>query len=205
MKVRYILLILVCLASVVVIFVFYQHRSHEEGYIKENKYYNDNIGWEMEIPTGFGITKDSEIRKLDRKGNNYLKERGLDAKSNDVYHLLSFNNGINSFVSTMNLLPIKEVTQYRDVLSQYFGLIYQITVNGGGVVDSTSGLLYIEKDKTFYSFSTSVKNTEGRFLFGQVYLRRLINNYDLSIIITYNNDADLITMIKALRESKFIW
>ncbi|MGE5943272.1 MAG: hypothetical protein ACM31G_02925 [Flavobacteriales bacterium] len=78
------------------------NKQVDEGIVIKNKYHSKEIGWTIEIPEGWDVTKRDKTQKREEKGLKLINEaNGIDYDASGLKQLISFQKDrIHSFAAT---------------------------------------------------------------------------------------------------------
>ncbi|HXP48948.1 MAG TPA: hypothetical protein VN922_03285 [Bacteroidia bacterium] len=171
---------------------------------KPQVYKSNEIGWSIEMPSGWSIVTQGRLDSLDKKGKDIMeKESGDSIDTKGLKHLASFKkNQFNFFGSTIE--PFKEDTagEYDAQNRALDVFLYNTYVNQGIKTDTSTGTEIVQGLK-FNVFNAAIHGPDGNVILRQILYSRLINGYDFGVNINYNNEDDKKVMLDAFKNSKF--
>lgn len=177
----------------------------DEGKVTDESYHSEEIGWTIKIPKGFTIVSKEDRLKSEAKGKKAIAESsGQDVNTETLQHLISFRkNKFNNFASTSQPYEETTVGDYDAANAELCGVIYDTYIDQGMKVDTSTSNEVIQ-GLNFHRFDATIYNmSDGAVVLKQILFSRLINGYDFSVNINYNNEEDLNIMMKAFSDSKF--
>jgi len=180
------------------------NKQIDEGKIQGQLYESKEIGWKIEIPNGWDVVTKDETEARDKKGRDAIESsNNIKVDMSGLKNLVSFKkNQFNLFVSMSE--PFKEDAPgaYEQKNADVYKLMYDTYVAKGIKADTASGKETIA-GLDFYKFSSTIYGSDGKVILQQLMYSRLINGYDFSVNINYNNDADRDELLNTFRHSTF--
>ena len=176
----------------------------DEGRVKGERYASKEIGWAIEIPTDWTVISRDKLEANEAKGKEAIEQStGLAIEAEGLKHLISFQkNPFNIFTSSSQPFTEQFEGEYQQSTKQTHEIIYQTYTDQGIKSDSSSGIETIQ-GLVFNTFYTTIYAPNGDVIIHQIIYTRLINGYDFSVNINYNNDEDKKIMVDALKKSTF--
>lgn len=178
--------------------------SPKEEKITLNSYTNTEIGWTVEIPSGYKLTSQSKRNADDQKGKEAIeKVYGGELKKDSIRHLVGFmKNQFNSFDSTIE--QYEESTDGEYVANQILirNLIYDTYHKQGIKVDTSSTNINL-KGLPFNAFYIKIFGPNGDVVLNQMMFSKILKGYDFSVQINYNNEEDKRTLLSAFMNASF--
>jgi len=178
--------------------------------VKDESFHSDDIGWTIEIPSGWTITGKDVPKANKPKGNSKNKPLEINLATNTIggeaqesKHLLAFQKDqFNSF--NCGIVPMMAVTpnEYEQNVKASYQSVYNTFTSQGIRVDTVSGKEIIQ-GKEFYMFHITMYSPEGQPILWQIMYNRLVNGYDFGVIVNASNEADKETMMNTFKNSKF--
>lgn len=181
------------------------NKQVDEGTVTGEIYESKELGWKMEIPNGWPITSRDQVQANSDKGKKMMeKTMNAEIDMSGVKQLISFGKDpLNNFGS--NSEPFKEeyAGHHKENTRQITDIIFRTFLDQGINCDTARGTETIG-GLTFETFYTTIyaPRTDSVIL-RQILYMRLINGYNFSANINYNNEADRDAMLKAWKASKF--
>lgn len=177
----------------------------DEGKIVENTYHSEEIGWTIEIPKDFEITSRDKIQSAFDRGAAVVEEGGVIVDASELKFLINFNKDqFNSFESTSEKMKGWTFQEWDENNQVVKDLIAETLTNQGIDTDTLSYLADID-GLEFDVFHTRIYGPNGKVLLEQDMYTRLINGYDFSAIISYNDHKLKESMLNAFKRSKFTY
>lgn len=155
--------------------------------IESKMYTSDEIGWTIQIPEGWDIVPNEMVDG----GNN-----------EDVKQLITFRNNAALFGATLMPFQEEHPNGYADYLNYIHASMYQKFTSRGVVVDTFASKKIIHGHE-YDVFSSTIHAPNGDYIIDQVMYSCLINGYEFSVNLNFNNDTDKATLLKAWENSEF--
>jgi hypothetical protein len=187
------------------IFLGCHAKPTKEKTIVPTIYNNDEIGWQIEIPLGYQLRHNDNIKRSDEKGRDAIGqvyEGKINAKQ--LRHLVSFQkNQLNLMDSTIE--PYRESYKGEYAASNKLTqkLIYDTYSKQKIKIDTSSAVETIGKHQ-FNAFYIKIYGPNGDGFMNQIMYSTLLKGYDFGVNITYNNDNDKELLLNVLKQSKFV-
>ncbi|MCX6272288.1 MAG: hypothetical protein NTU44_13940 [Bacteroidetes bacterium] len=171
----------------------------DEGYLKDNLYKSNEIGWTIQIPDGWEVVKPDN-----RVGKAAIEiTTGAKIDLSEQKHLINFKKDhANLFVSTSQPFKEEYPGEFIEGTESMNKIIYDTYKSRGAKTDTSSGSVFID-GMEFRTFTIKIYSEEGGLILNQILYSGLVNGYDLGININYNNEKDKNIMLEALMKSKF--
>ena len=180
------------------------NKQIDEGQIVENIYHSEEIGWTMEIPTGWNITHGSEVSRRTKKGLDAINETaGIDYDASELKKLLNFQKDrFHIFQSSSEPFELEYENEWKENNEGIKELIYVTYLSRGIKIDTSSSKETIDKLE-FEVFHITMYGLDGKIILYKDMYGRHINGYDFGVNLNYINDKEKSEMMKAWRNSKF--
>ena len=180
------------------------NKQVDEGKVENEYYTSEEIGWTIQIPSGWRIMLKNQMDKNQDRGMELVQET-IDTvvDYSGLKHLISFQkNKGNVFQSTSEPFELEYDGEYEET-NQFIKLLITETYQNQGIkVDTTSSTARIDNLK-FDLFKIKMYNPQGELILNQDMYTRLINDYMFSVILSYNNIEDKNEMMEVWTNSKF--
>lgn len=180
------------------------NKQVDEGKVENEYYTSEEIGWTIQIPSGWRIMLKNQMDKNQDRGMELVQET-IDTvvDYSGLKHLISFQkNKGNVFQSTSEPFELEYEGEYEEA-NQFIKLLITETYQNQGIkVDTTSSTARIDNLK-FDLFKIKMYNPQGQLILNQDMYTRLINDYMFSVILSYNNLDDKNEMMEVWTKSKF--
>jgi len=167
-------------------------------------YQNKEIGWSIEVPSGWTIISKDVMEQYDEKAQDFIEKsfsRDIDMKV--LNHLITFQKDpANNFAATTETFKEEFPGQYQIYFKWLNAEVYKAMINAGMKVDSTSGKEIIQ-NLEFSTFYTNLHGDDGEIILYQIRYNRLIGDHNFTANINYNNDNDKNILVSAFKNSKF--
>lgn len=182
------------------------NKQIDEGTIKENIYHSDEIGWTIEIPSGWNITPRSTLDERAETSLDVIQESsGTEFKINELKKLLNLQKDeINGLQSSSEPFVLEYEGQWEENFAAMKELIFDTYLYRGIETDSTETKIVEIDGLQFHNYQFTIYGHEGDVILNQLMYGSLINGFDFGININYNNESDKIELINALNNSKFV-
>lgn len=180
------------------------NKQINEGKIEKGIYYSAEIGWTMEIPDGWKVTKRDSIANMADRGLDAINETaGIDYDISQLKHLLTFQKGrFNMFQSTSEPFELEYEGEWEDNNETIKELLYETFTSRGIKVDTSSSVDKIDQLE-FKVFHITLYGPDGTTMLNQDMYGRHINGYDFGVNLNYQNDEKKNEMMRVWRNSKF--
>ncbi|MCH2180336.1 MAG: hypothetical protein MK106_16210, partial [Mariniblastus sp.] len=157
------------------------------------------------IPDGWSIIPRDELRELSPNGSAAQADRsGQPVSSAGWKPLINFRrNESNSFLSSLQVWDGKPEEEWESRLEAYRQQLlatYQATGVPMEAVDTETVMI---DGLEFKMFEIRLLGPEETVVLTQQFYNRLINDYNVRIMLDYNTKADRDVMIGALQKSQF--
>lgn len=172
----------------------------DEGTFDGNKYTSQALGWTMEFPDNWIITKKSSLESLDQR----TKEIVEDTSSNmaGINRTLAFQkNYDNNFQSTWEVFS-GDQTSYKRIISDIHKTIYNNYLDQRTPLDSVAGQLKVS-GITFDTYQISLFDKNAKNFANQLLMTALVKNKFMTVTIAYDNDADKKKILDLFKGSTF--
>ncbi|WP_430965277.1 hypothetical protein [Spongiimicrobium sp. 2-473A-2-J] len=180
------------------------NKQIDEGKITESTYHSNEIGWTMEIPTGWNVTHKSVSDERTEKGLEAIKESaGIDYDATGLKQLLNFQKDrFHIFQSTSEPFEIEYEGEWEDNNEGLKQLLYETYESRGIKIDTSSSTKKID-NLNFEVFHITMYGPDGKIILYQDMYSRLINGFDFGVNLNYINEKEKNEMMKVWKESKF--
>ncbi|MEK6155693.1 hypothetical protein WIW50_20705 [Flavobacteriaceae bacterium 3-367] len=180
------------------------NKQIDEGKITESTYHSNEIGWTMEIPTGWNVTHKGVSDERTEKGLEAIKESaGIDYDASGLKQLLNFQKDrFHIFQSTSEPFEIEYEGEWEDNNEGLKQLLYETYESRGIKIDTSSSTKKID-NLNFEVFHITMYGPDGKIILYQDMYSRLINGFDFGVNLNYINEKEKNEMMKVWKESKF--
>jgi hypothetical protein len=181
------------------------NKNIDEGKIEGNTYTSNEIGWKMEIPTGWAVVEKEKTKENNEKGLKALQET-MDAEIDysGLKNLISIQKDLfNIFQSTSEPFKVEYEGEWEENSAALKEIIYLTYLDQGIKADSSATTTEVIDGLEFQKYSFTIYSPKGKFILGQIMYSRLINGFDFGVNINYNNDKYRDELLMAFRNSKF--
>ncbi|MCS4436690.1 hypothetical protein [Aquiflexum gelatinilyticum] len=181
------------------------NKNIDEGKIEGNTYTSNEIGWKMEIPTGWAVVEKEKTKENNEKGLKALQET-MDAEIDysGLKNLISIQKDLfNIFQSTSEPFKVEYEGEWEENSAALKEIIYLTYLDQGIKTDSSATTTEVIDGLEFQKYSFTVYSPNGKFILSQIMYSRLINGFDFGVNINYNNDKYRDELLMAFRNSKF--
>jgi len=178
----------------------------DAGHLSENNIYSaKEVGWTVQVPDGWQIITRKEKKVLSEKGKKSVEETlGENIDASELVELINFKKDMfNSFLSTMEPFDEKKYGSYDNQNTTIHELVKKTYASKNIYAEYELGALRID-GKMFDRFITKVYSPDKKnIIINQAMFSCLINGYDFSMVINYNNEKDKETLMNVIQSSKF--
>ncbi|MCR9013498.1 hypothetical protein [Aquiflexum gelatinilyticum] len=181
------------------------NKNIDEGKIEGNTYTSNEIGWKMEIPTGWAVVEKEKTKENNEKGLKALQET-MDAEVDysGLKNLISIQKDLfNIFQSTSEPFKVEYEGEWEENSAALKEIIYLTYLDQGIKADSSATTTEVIDGLEFQKYSFTIYSPNGKFILSQIMYSRLINGFDFGVNINYNNDKYRDELLMAFRNSKF--
>jgi len=181
------------------------NKNVDEGKIEGNTYNSGEIGWKMEIPTGWAVVEKEKTKESNEKGLKALQET-MDSEIDysGLKNLISFQKDLfNIFQSTSEPFKVEYEGEWEENSAALKEIIYLTYLDQGIKADSSATTTEIIDGLEFQKYSFTIYSPKGKIILNQIMYSRLINGFDFGVNINYNNDKYRDELLKVFRNSKF--
>ena len=176
----------------------------DEGKIEGNLYTSKEVGWTLEIPTGWSIVEKEKREATDQKGLKALEEVAGKIDYSGLRHLISFQkNRFNIFQSTSEPFKVEYEGEWEKNHAALKEVIYLAYANQGIKADSSATTIEKIDGLDFQAYTFTIYSKNGNAILKQIMYGRLINGLDFGVNINYNNEQDKEEMLAVWKKSKF--
>lgn len=173
----------------------------DEGSFDGNKYHSPTLGWTMEFPDNWLITKKASIQALDERSKIAAEDSTSDMSG--VKLLLAFQKNFdNSFQSNMQEFKGKSQQAYYDVMYAMHQTIYNNYLDQRTPLDTAAVSIVVGKMK-FDGYDINLFDKEHKNFANQLLITGVVNEQFMTVTIVYNNKEDKDKMLKLFTSSKF--
>lgn len=178
----------------------------DEGTIVNNVYTNDEIGWSIEIPTGWDLMEKSAIDRVNDTGKELIEETIRDEIDvSQLRNLISFRKDLlNIFQSNVQPYDNAE-NNWSQMNSLSKEIISQSYLNYGMTIDTSETSIVKIDNLDFETYMVTIYKPDNvrQILMQQQFISRLIGRNDFMITLTYNSEQNKKELLQALKKSKF--
>ncbi|XLS28890.1 hypothetical protein ACJD0Z_17050 [Flavobacteriaceae bacterium M23B6Z8] len=184
------------------------NKQIDEGTVADNIYTSKEIGWQITIPEGWKVISRERQEIFDKKGvemmEGVLGEGVVDTDTGEFKNLIGFQkNRFNLFQSTSEPFEEEYEGQWEENNKLMKELIYEAYLQQGIDADSTPTITVNVDGLDFRSYEFTIRSPKGEVILKQRIHNRLVNGYDFSVNINYNNETDKKIMVDAWLNSTF--
>jgi len=182
------------------------NESIEEGKVEGKVYTSQEIGWTITIPNGWTVIDEETTEAINERGLKALEETmGQEIDDSKLKNLISFQkNQFNNFQSTSEPFELEYEGEWEENNAIIKQILFSTYENQGIEADSTETKIERINGLDFYTYKMTIYGPEGDVILNQILYSRLINGFDFSAVINYNNDQDKNELLKAFRTSEFV-
>ena len=180
------------------------NKQIDEGQIVQNIYHSEEIGWTMEIPTGWNVTHRSELSRRTKKGLDAINEIAeIDYDASELKQLLNFQKDrAHIFQSTSEPFELKYEGEWEENNEGLKELIYETYTTRGIKIDTSSSKETID-NLEFNVFHIKMYGPDGKIILYQDMYGKLINGFDFGVNLNYINVKEKNEMVNAWKNSIF--
>ena len=176
----------------------------DEGFISDETYTCDEIGWSMKVPRGWTVQTREALQESTDRGKELVEENtDIILDDSGLRHLLNFESEQgNSFLSNIESFPIQDKAEWEENQDMIFDLINQAYHTEGIDFDSDR---YTERidDLVFNVIKLILYSEDGEVILTQIIYSRHILDYNFGATLNFTNEEDKKTLLTAWRSSTF--
>lgn len=176
----------------------------EEIEIKGEQFNNQEVGWTIIIPEGWHVlSTDATNASVENGKEIILKSTQMELNYDGLRQLVNFQkDSYNQFLSSYEPFEVEYEGEWEKNNTIASRFLYETFKNQGIILDSSSTTHKID-DLNFNLFHLTLYSKDNEVIMYEDVYSRLINGYDFSVVLTYNNDEDRKVLETALNHSKF--
>jgi len=159
------------------------NKNIDEGKVEGNTYTSKEIGWKMEIPTGWTVVEKEKTKENNEKGLKALQET-MDSEIDysGLKNLISFQKDLfNIFQSTSEPFKVEYEGEWEENSAALKEIIYLTYLDQGIKADSSATTTEIIDGLEFQKYSFTIYSPKGKFILSQIMYSRLINGFDFGV------------------------
>lgn len=178
------------------------------GQIDKSYHYScKEVGWETELPQNWNLFTKAESKALNDKGQSAIeKSTGLKVDASALKELVTLKkDNFNSFLSTIEPFDSTKDGDYAEHNVAVDKLIADTYAHQKIKMESKEGSEIVDGN-TFHTWEAKIfapGSDSNKVILWQKMYSRLINKYDFSMTLSYNNEADKAILMKIINSSKF--
>lgn len=177
----------------------------DAGAVKGNMYQNKEVGWTMEVPSGWDLVDlDNKKGQLLDAQSKIEQSTGENMDLDKVKHLISFKKDVfNVFQSAMepfNLTNEKEWVDNNTIIKK---MILKTFSDQNIKADSTATVIEKIGGKDFRKYEIKIYDETGKYILTQEVYNALINGYSFAANLNYNSDKNKKELDEVWRASTF--
>ncbi len=176
----------------------------DEGQINSRKYSSEEIGWIIQVPEGWKITSLDSALASEKTGIEAIeKVYGGGIQTTELRHLIGFEKDLfNNLSSTSEPFKLEYPGEYEENNQKLYEVVYD-ALDAQGVKIDTSSSAEVIRGMKFDTFYSTIYDINDNIVMYQILYSRLINGFDFSVNINYNNEADKKVLVDAFKNSEF--
>jgi hypothetical protein len=178
----------------------------EAGKLDEKNIYNaPEVGWAVKLPENWNVLTKRELNKLTDKGKETVEEStGSNIDISGLIYLVNLKkDAFNSFISTIEPFNEEKDVSYAAHNEVVYDMMKKAYASKNIPVEYEEGTEKIN-DLQFEVFGCKIYSPDKiKVILNQKMYGRLINGYDFSMTLIYNNEKDLQTLMDMVKSSKF--
>ena len=180
------------------------NKQVDEGKVIENKYYSKEIGWTIEIPKGWNITKRDESLEREAIGLKAINEaNGIDYDASGLKQLISFQKDrFHIFAATSEKFEIEYDGEYEENKKLVKEILYNTYASNGIKIDTASTKERID-NLDFDLFKITVYDPKGEIMLYQDLYSTFRNGLDFGVNLNYINEKEKMELMRVWKNSKF--
>lgn len=177
----------------------------DEGAIDGNTYTSKEIGWTIEIPQGWNLKNTEQAQESAKNGLKAIEETvGTSVDYSSFKNLIGFEKDqFNMFLSTSEPFLLEYEGEWEENNALLKQVIFETYQNQGIPVDSSTSSIETVSGLDFVTYEFTIYGSAGEIILTQILYCRLINGYDFSVNLNFNNELDKAILLDAFRNSKF--
>lgn len=175
----------------------------DEGKVHGNTYTSQEIGWSMEIPSGYTIYSKEQMDQNYERGKEAFDDMGVSYDARGLKHLISFHKDrFNGFRSTSEPFELSYEGEWEESGAALKEVLHTTFTNQGIALDTASSKARVG-GLEFDVFHITLYGPEGQAIMNLEMYSCWINGYDFAVNINYNNPEDEEIITRAWMRSKF--
>lgn len=177
----------------------------DEGFISDETYTNDEIGWSMDVPRGWTITTRQELQESNDRGKELVQENTeIIIDDSGLKHLLNFegDNEGDSFLSNIEYFPIENKEEWDENQDFVYELI-QNAYKAEGIDFESERYTERVDDLVFNVIKLELFGQSGDLILTQIVYTRHILDYNFGATLNFTNEEAKKTLYTSWRTSKF--
>ncbi|HET6225159.1 MAG TPA: hypothetical protein VFF27_02705 [Bacteroidia bacterium] len=180
------------------------NKQVDEGKVNGTIYESKEIGWSIEIPNDWQIISKDKIEQNEQLGKDAMEKTvGGPIDTKTLKHLISFQKDrFNIFSSTSQPFKEEYAGEYKKNTQLIYDVLYNTFTDQGIKVDTASGKETVQGIE-FNTFHTTIYKPDGKVILKQILYSQFLKGFDFGATISYNNEENKETMLKAWKNSKF--
>ena len=176
------------------------------GHIDNSYHYScKEVGWETELPQNWNVFTRDESAALNDKGKNAIeKSTGIKVDVSSLKELVNLKKDkFNSFLSTIEPFDSATDGDY-DEHNTYLNKMISDTYTKQKIKMESSAGSEIVAGKRFTTWEGKIfAPGSDKIILWQKMNSSLINGYDFSMTMSYNNESDKVVLMKIISSSVF--
>jgi hypothetical protein len=180
------------------------NKQVDEGTVIENIYHSKEIGWTLEIPNGWNVTKREIAQGRENRGLKALNEaNAIDYDISGLKQLISFQKDrFHIFSATSEKFELVYDGEYEENKKLVKEMLYNTYVSNGIKFDTISSKEKIN-NLEFDLFHLTLYDSKGNIILYQDFYCRYINGLDFGVNLNYINDKEKQELMRVWKNSKF--
>ncbi len=176
----------------------------DEGFISDETYTNEEIGWSMDVPRGWEITTKQAIQESNERGLEIVEENtNIKIDASGLKHLLNFESDDgSSFMSNIEPFPIEDKSQW-DENEEFIYQLIQEAYDSQGIQYQSDRYTERVDDLVFNVIKIELLGDENELLMTQLIFTRHIIGYNFGATLNCTSEESKKTLLTAWRTSKF--
>ncbi len=173
--------------------------------IQPYAYFNENIGWKLNVPVGYQIIEGDQLYENNKEGIEQTEQTsGQKMDTALLVNAFSFQKDSSTIFQSI-VLPntydsLQEWIQNNQGVKSLF---YSMYSDQGVIVDSTETVVTTLSGKDFYQYELKLKNEKGEVKMLQTFFNAVFGDYELNVTIVSDNDSGKNELIEIFKTSVF--
>lgn len=180
------------------------NKQIEQGEVKENTYYNKEIGWTMEIPDGWEVMQKDVVQENSDKGLDAISETaGGEIDVSGLKQLLNLKKDrLHIFLSSIEKYELEYEGEWEENNAVLKEILYNTYANKGIKTDTSSSKANVS-GLEFDVFNIKLYGPDDKVLLYQDLYSKYMKGFNFGVTLNYLNPKEKNEILRAWKSSKF--